>query len=33
LDTTKILKAGIQIRSSQEAMEDALNRWVPEKKG
>jgi len=33
LDTTKILKAGIRIRSSAEAMEDALNRWVPEKKG
>jgi UDP-glucose 4,6-dehydratase len=33
LDTAKILKAGIRIRSSQEAMEDALNRWVPEKKG
>ena len=33
LDTTKILKAGIRIRSSAEAMEDALNRWVTEKKG
>jgi dTDP-4-dehydrorhamnose reductase len=33
LDTTKILKAGIRIRSSAEAMEDALNRWVLEKKG
>lgn len=33
LDTTKILKAGIRIRSSAEAMEDALNRWVSEKKG
>jgi dTDP-4-dehydrorhamnose reductase len=32
LDTSKILKAGIRIRSSAEAMEDALNRWVPEKK-
>jgi len=31
LDTTKILKAGIRIRSSAEAIEDALNRWVPEK--
>ena len=33
LDTTKTLKAGIRIRSSAEAMEDALNRWVLEKKG
>ena len=33
LDTTKILKAGICIRSAGDAMEDALNRWVPEKKG
>jgi dTDP-4-dehydrorhamnose reductase len=33
LDTTKILKAGIRIRSVGEALEDALNRWVSEKKG
>jgi dTDP-4-dehydrorhamnose reductase len=33
LDTTKILKAGIRIRSAGDAIEDALNRWVPEKKG
>ena len=32
LDTAKILKAGIRIRSAGEAIEDALNRWVPEKK-
>jgi hypothetical protein len=31
LDPGKILKAGIRIRSSQEAIEDALNRWVLEK--
>jgi dTDP-4-dehydrorhamnose reductase len=33
LDTTKILRAGIRIRSVGEALEDALNRWVSEKKG
>jgi len=33
LETTKILKAGIRIRSVGEALEDALNRWVSEKKG
>jgi hypothetical protein len=33
LDTTKILKAGIRIRSAEEAIEDALTRWVPENKG
>ena len=33
LDTTKILKAGVRIRSAGEAIEDALNRWVSEKKG
>ena len=33
LDTTKILKAGIRIRSAGEAIEDALTRWAPEKKG
>jgi hypothetical protein len=33
LDTTKILKAGIRIRSAGEAVEDVLNRWIPEKKG
>ena len=33
LDTSKIFKAGIQIRSAGEAIEDALNSWVPEKKG
>jgi dTDP-4-dehydrorhamnose reductase len=32
LDTTKILKAGIRIRSASEAIEDALNCWVLEKK-
>jgi len=30
LDTTKILKAGIRIRSVGEALEDALTRWRPE---
>ena len=30
LDTAKILKAGIRIRSTGEALEDALNRWMPE---
>lgn len=30
LDTTKILKAGIHIRSVGEALEDALTRWRPE---
>jgi UDP-glucose 4,6-dehydratase len=29
LDTTKILKAGIRIRLVVEALEDALNRWMP----
>jgi dTDP-4-dehydrorhamnose reductase len=33
LDTTKILRAGIRIRSVGEALEDTLNRWVSEKKG
>jgi UDP-glucose 4,6-dehydratase len=33
LDTTKILKAGIRIRPAGEAIEDALNRWVYEKRG
>jgi hypothetical protein len=33
LDTTKIIKAGIRIRSAGEAIEDALNHWVTEKKG
>ena len=33
LDTAKIIKAGIRIRSAGEAIEDALNRWVSEKKG
>ena len=30
LDTTKILKAGIRIRSVGEALGDALTRWHPE---
>jgi dTDP-4-dehydrorhamnose reductase len=33
LDTTKIIKAGIRIRSAGDAIEDALNHWVTEKKG
>ena len=33
LDTAKILQAGIRIRSVREALEEALERWVPEKKG
>jgi dTDP-4-dehydrorhamnose reductase len=33
LDTAKILAAGIRIRSAGEAIEDALSRWVQEKKG
>jgi dTDP-4-dehydrorhamnose reductase len=28
LDVTKMLKAGIRIRSVEEALEDALDRWV-----
>jgi UDP-glucose 4,6-dehydratase len=31
LDTTKILQTGIRIRPVEEALEDSLNRWVPEK--
>jgi dTDP-4-dehydrorhamnose reductase len=30
LDTTKILKAGIRIRTTEEALEAALSRWLPE---
>ena len=30
LDTAKILKAGIKIRTAEEALEDALDHWVPE---
>jgi len=33
LDTTKILKAGIRIRPVGDALEEALVRWLPEKKG
>ena len=33
LDTTKILKAGIRIRSVGEALEESLDRWIPEMKG
>lgn len=33
LDTSKILKAGIRIRPVGEALDEALARWVPEKKG
>ena len=29
LDTTKLLAAGVQIRSVEEALEDALKHWVP----
>ena len=32
LDTTKILKAGIRIRSVGEALEDALTCWCPEQR-
>lgn len=31
LDTTKILKAGVRIRTVNEALEEALDRWVSEK--
>ena len=30
LDTSKILNAGIRIRTADEALEDALGRWLPE---
>jgi dTDP-4-dehydrorhamnose reductase len=30
LDTTKILKAGIKIRTTEEALKNALDHWVPE---
>jgi len=30
LDGTKILQTGIRIRPVEEALEDSLNRWVPE---
>ncbi|NDB94986.1 MAG: NAD-dependent epimerase/dehydratase family protein [Verrucomicrobia bacterium] len=33
LDTTKLLKAGIRIRSVGEALEESLDRWIPEMKG
>lgn len=33
LDTTKIVKAGIRIRPVGEALDEALARWIPEKKG
>ena len=33
LDTTMILKAGIMIRPVGEALDEALARWVPEKRG
>ena len=33
LDTTKILKAGIKIRSVDESMQEALARWTQEKRG
>jgi dTDP-4-dehydrorhamnose reductase len=32
LDVTKILQAGVQIRPVEGALEDALDRWIPEKK-
>jgi hypothetical protein len=31
LDGTKILQTGIRIRPVEEAVENSLNRWVPEK--
>ena len=30
LDTSKILKAGIRIRTADEALEEALGSWIPE---
>lgn len=33
MDTTKLLAAGVQIRTVGEALDDAIARWTPEKKG
>ena len=30
LDVTKLLRAGIRLRSAKEAIEDALARWQPD---